>query len=101
MTKAELIVDLKNMIGPGVEVDNTGLLTWLNDAYLYMVDEISKNNPEFFTKSSVANTIADQQEVLYLRVLTTGELKVLIQRAILSMVHGVVLGHLLLLRGVQ
>lgn len=62
MTKAELIVDLKNMIGPGVEVDNTGLLTWLNDAYLYMVDEVSKNNPEFFTKSSVANTVADQQE---------------------------------------
>lgn len=62
ITKAQLIVDLKNMIGPGVEVDNSGLLTWLNDAYLYMVDEITKNNPDYFTKSSVTNIVADQQE---------------------------------------
>ena len=50
------------MIGPGVEVDNSGLLTWLNDAYLYMVDEISKNNPDFFTKTATDSTVSGTQE---------------------------------------
>lgn len=50
------------MIGPGVEVDNTGLLTWINDAYMYMVDEISKNNPDYFTQSATTSTVLGQQE---------------------------------------
>lgn len=62
MTRAELITDLKNMIGPGVEVQDTGLSTWINDAYMQLVDEIIKVNPDYFVKSSTTSTVADQQE---------------------------------------
>ena len=62
MTKAQLITDLRNLIGPGVEVDNSGLLTWLNDAYMQMVDEISKTNPDFFTKTDLDSTVNGTQE---------------------------------------
>lgn len=62
MNRAQLIQDLKNMIGPSSEVDNAGLATWLNDAYLYLVDEIGKANPDYFTKSATASTLSGQQE---------------------------------------
>jgi hypothetical protein len=62
MTASDLIVDLKNIIGPGVETNDTGLLTWLNESYLYMCDEITKVLPDFFTKVVATTTVADQQE---------------------------------------
>jgi hypothetical protein len=62
MTKAQLITDLQNMIGPGIEVDPAGLTTWLNDAYMQMVDAITEVNPDYFTKSATADTVANQQE---------------------------------------
>jgi len=62
MNRGALITDLKNMIGPGVEVGDTGLSTWLNDAYMQMCDEIIKVNPDYFVKSSTTATVADQQE---------------------------------------
>jgi hypothetical protein len=62
MTRAQLIIDLKNMIGPGVEVDDSGLATWINDAYLHMIDEITDVNPDYFVKVATSSTLADHQE---------------------------------------
>jgi len=62
MTKAQLVTDLKNMIGPGPEVDDSGLTTWLNDAYLYACDKIAQVNADFFTLSSTASLITNQAE---------------------------------------
>lgn len=62
MTFAQLLVDLKNIIGPGVEVNDAGLKTWINDAYLTMVDEIHTAVPDFFAKTATTATVADQQE---------------------------------------
>lgn len=62
MNRGALISDLKNMIGPGVEVQDTGLSTWLNDAYMQMIDEIIKVNPDYFVKSSTTATVNAQQE---------------------------------------
>lgn len=50
------------MIGPAVEVDSSGLSTWLNDAYMFAVDELVKANPDYFTKAATASTVTDQQE---------------------------------------
>lgn len=62
MTVSDIISDLKNLIGPGVEVDDSGLLNWVNESYLYMCDEITKVLPDFFVKSVAAPTVANQQE---------------------------------------
>lgn len=62
MNRSELVTDLKNMIGPGVEVDNSGLITWINDSYLAMVDEIATAQPDYFVKSSTASIVANVQE---------------------------------------
>jgi hypothetical protein len=62
MTKGAIITDLKNLIGPGIEVSDGGLLNWVNDAYMQMVDEIVKVNPDFFAKSATADTVNAQQE---------------------------------------
>lgn len=62
MTKGQIIADLQKIIGPGSEVDAGGLLVWVNDAYMQMVDEIVKTNPDFFAKSATASTISGQQE---------------------------------------
>lgn len=62
MTRGTIVADLKNLIGPGVEVSDGGLATWINDAYMQMCDEITKVNPDFFTKSATATSITDQQE---------------------------------------
>ena len=50
MTKAQLVTDLMNILGPGVDVDATGLTTWINDAYMYMVSEIQSVIPDYFAK---------------------------------------------------
>lgn len=62
MITSELVVDLKNYLGPGVDVDATGLKRWLSDSYMYMIDEITKVNPDYFAKLSTADTVALQQE---------------------------------------
>lgn len=62
MTLAELVTDLKNMIGPSVTVDDAGLITWINDSYLQMVDEVHKAIPDHFAKSSTSTTLDGQIE---------------------------------------
>lgn len=65
MNKAQLIIDLKNMIGPagrGSEVSNTGLTSWINDAYDIAVSSISDTIPDYFTKLVTASSVANQEE---------------------------------------
>jgi hypothetical protein len=62
MTRGELIKDLKNLIGPAVEVDDAGLAVWINDAYTQVIDEIIKVNPDFYTKTATSSTVNGQQE---------------------------------------
>ena len=62
MTRAQIIQDLKKLIGKGVAVDDSGLATWVNDAYMQICDELTKVNPDFFTKSATASTVSGQQE---------------------------------------
>lgn len=60
MTKAQLIIDFKNMIGPagrGSEVGNPGLLVWLNDAYMKTVGIILESNPDYFTKKATTSSV--------------------------------------------
>jgi len=45
-----------------VETDDSGLLIWVNESYLYICDEIVKVLPDFFTKVVTTPTIASQQE---------------------------------------
>lgn len=62
MTRAEILASIKGMIGPGNEVSDTILNVWINDVYLSMCDQISQANPDYFYKSSTADTVASQQE---------------------------------------
>jgi hypothetical protein len=62
MTKAQIITDLKAMIGVGCEVGDGLLGTWVNDYYMQVVDEIIKVNPDYFVKSSTTSLVANQQE---------------------------------------
>jgi hypothetical protein len=65
MTLAEIIIDLKNMIGPagkGSEVSDSGLKTWANEAYMKCVSTINNAYPDFFTKKVTTNLIASQNE---------------------------------------
>ena len=65
MTKANLIIDFKNMIGPagkGSEVSDTGITTWLNDAYDIIVAAITDAIPDYFTKKSTSSSVANQEE---------------------------------------
>lgn len=62
MTRADLVTDLKKRIGPGIEVDDGGLVVWINDSYMYMIDEIEKGNPDFFIKASTTPTYTNQQQ---------------------------------------
>lgn len=65
MTKAQLIADLSNLIGPagkGSEVDGTGLTYWLNEAYMIAVSKITEIFPDYFTKNSTTSSVANQTE---------------------------------------
>lgn len=62
MNKVALLTDLKNKIGPAVTVDDSGLTAWLNEAYMYMVDEIVKQNADYFTTSKLSDVNANEQE---------------------------------------
>lgn len=64
-TKANLITDLKNMIGPagkGSEVQDSGLTVWLNDAKDRVADAIIETIPDYFNKKVTASSIASQGE---------------------------------------
>lgn len=50
------------MIGPAIEVDDGGLATWINDAYMYICEEIIKVNPDYFTDDATSNTTAGDGE---------------------------------------
>jgi hypothetical protein len=53
------------MIGPagkGSEVGDTGIATWINEAYMKAVSIINDTYPDFFTKKATANIIANQNE---------------------------------------
>lgn len=62
MTLAQTVSNLKALIGPGIEVGDADLKTWVNDAYGYMCDEITKANPDYFTKTAYTQTVNGQQE---------------------------------------
>jgi len=62
MTRSQILTDLKNLIGPGIETGDSGLNTWINDGYMQMVSEIKKVNPDFFVKSATTSTVTNQQE---------------------------------------
>lgn len=67
MTKAQLILDFKNMVGPagkGTEVDNPGLAVWLNDAIDVANASIIEAIPDYFTTLATSSTIAGQNEYL-------------------------------------
>jgi hypothetical protein len=62
VTRGNIIADLKKLIGPGIEVDDGGLSTWVNDAYMQLVGKITEANPDYFTKSATTSTVTNQQE---------------------------------------
>lgn len=62
MTRGQIVLDLKNLIGPGVEVDDSGLSTWVNDSYGQMVDRIIEVVPDYYYKTHQFATIAGTQE---------------------------------------
>lgn len=62
MNLLALLNDLKARIGPGCIATDAQLLVWLNEAYMYMVDQIIQENPDYFTTSDITNLIANQWE---------------------------------------
>lgn len=70
MTLEQLVADAKNLIGPSPEVLDPGLITWVNDAYMYMVDEITKANPDFFVATATKTVESGVQEY---NLLTLGD----------------------------
>lgn len=63
MTKASLIIDVKNMIGPagkGSEVSDTGLTVWFNDAYMLAVASIIETVPDYYTKQVTTDIVSGQ-----------------------------------------
>lgn len=65
MNKAALLIDFKNLVGPagkGVEVGNTGLLYWLNEAYMIAVSKITEVMPDYYNKKVTTSSVANQDE---------------------------------------
>lgn len=62
MTRGQITQDLKNLIGDGVAVDDSGLNTWVNDAYGQIVDRIIEIVPDYYYKKYQFATIESQQE---------------------------------------
>jgi len=64
-TKANLVVDFKNMIGPagkGSEVSDSGITLWLNDAKDRVAASIQETIPDYFNKKVTASSLAGQGE---------------------------------------
>lgn len=62
MTRGEIIQDLKNLIGPGVQVDDSGLNVWVNDSYGQMVDRIIEVVPDYYYKKYQFATMSGTAE---------------------------------------
>lgn len=62
MTRAEILADLKVLIGNGIEVSDGNLYTWINDGYSQLVDEVISYNPDYFTKTGTINLVAGTRE---------------------------------------
>lgn len=65
MTKANLVKDFKNMIGPagkGSEVDDPSITVWLNDAIDIVMSSIIDTIPDYFTKLQKASFTASEEE---------------------------------------
>lgn len=62
MTRGDIYQDLINQIGPGPEVTGQGLINWINESYLYIVDEIQKVNPNYFNKRRYTDLNEGQRE---------------------------------------
>lgn len=62
MTLTDLLADLKARIGPACIATDDQLLVWLNESYMYMVDQIIQENPDYFTTSDTTNLVANQFE---------------------------------------
>jgi len=64
-TKANLVVDFKNLIGPagkGSEVSDTGITVWLNEAKDRVASAIQDTIPDYFNKKVTTSSIAGQSE---------------------------------------
>ncbi len=62
MTRAQLLTDVKNIIGPSCEVSDAGLIVWINEAYQQLIDDIQKVVPDFFATSATTALVLNQQE---------------------------------------
>lgn len=62
MTLADILVDLNALIGPGNYATPAQLTGWINEAYLYICDQLVQENPNYFTTSSIADLVAGQME---------------------------------------
>lgn len=84
MTRAEILADLKVMIGRGIEVSDSELYAWINDGYNQLIDEVIANNPDYFVKIGTINLVGgtntytlptDCEKVSMVSVQTNGEWK--------------------------
>ena len=65
MTLAELVADVKRLIGPGFEsskVGDEGLKSWFNEAYADVITTINDIVPDYFAKSSTTNLYKNLRE---------------------------------------
>lgn len=62
MTRAEIIADLKVMIGNGIEVSDGQLYQWVNDGYAQLIDEAMSINPDYFIKTATISTTTTANE---------------------------------------
>jgi len=62
MQRGNIITDLKALIGAGNDTSDSELIAWINDAYMQMVDELIKVQPDFFSKSATTDTVSGQRE---------------------------------------
>jgi len=62
MTLVDILNDLKAKIGPGNYATDSQLISWINDSYLYMCDQIVQDIPDYFTTSDSTDLIANQFE---------------------------------------
>lgn len=62
MQRGNLVTDVKSLIGKGHDLSDSEIITWINDAYMQMVDEIIKVNPDYFNKSVTTASYNGQRE---------------------------------------
>ena len=62
MTLTQLTTDLTTLIGPGLDISNDNLATWINEGYASMCDALAVANPDYFTKSATADLATGIQE---------------------------------------